>query len=291
MTTIREQNAFSAPRMDQLQALIQHILTQEQKAGRVNSLEAFQAQVERRKRLNSYWQELTREYRKLEDAVKHPPALPAWDQIQWAQSVLALPNLAFMEIDTTGLNTHDEMVRFTLLDAAGQIIEDCLIKPTVSKLDSQASEVNGIMPGQLENALPIERAWERIQQALRGRYVISFNQEWDIQQLDKAAARHSLARVLVIGECLQRRATSYYNREYYLKLAELCARVGSPLPVPPNQTSLDRARGQRAVLQAFAQAITDLRTPTGDEAGKNSSDEEATDGDDFDPFLDTDDLP
>ena len=290
MTTLHEQNALSVLCMDQLQELIQHILTQEQEAGRVNSLEAFQAQVERRKRLNNYWQELTREYRKLEDAVKHPPALPAWDQIQWAQSILALPNLAFMEIDTTGLNTHDEMVRFTLLDAAGQIIEDCLIKPTVSRLGSQASEVNGIMPGQLENALPMEHAWERIQQVLRRRYEISFNQEWDIQQLDKAASRHSLTRVLVIGECLQLRATSYYNREYYLKLAELCARVGSPLPVPPHQTSLDRARGQRVVLRAFAQAITDLRTPTGDEARKNSGDEEAMGGDDFAPLLATEDL-
>lgn len=291
MTSLHKPNETNASSLDQLQTLIQEALTQEQKAGRINGLEAFYAQVERRKCLSGYWQKFTQEYRKLEDAVRHSPALPAWDQIQWAQNALAMPNLAFMEIDTTGLDVHDEIIRFTLLDTAGQTIEDCLIKPTVGQLGTQTGEINGIRPSQLENALSIEHAWGRIQQALRGRYVVSFNQEWDIQQLDKTAARHGSTRILIIGECLQRRATSYYNREYYLTLAEICSRIGSPLPASPKQTSLDRAHGQRAVLRAFAQAITDLRAPATGEARNNDAGEEAIAGDDFDPFLDRDDLP
>jgi DNA polymerase III epsilon subunit-like protein len=233
-------------------------------------------------------------YRQLEGEVKDLPALPVWEQIQWAQSILAMPNLAFMEIDTTGLKDHDELIRFTLVAASGAIIEDCLIKPATCSLSPEASEINGIKSEQLEGALPITQAWEHIQQALRGRYIISFGMEWDINQLDKAAAEQGLTPLLVIGECLQRHATRYYNGEYYLKLAELCARVGSPLPDYPNQTSLDRARGQSAVLQALAQAITDLRIPAqavAAEAGTSLARKDAPAGDDFDPFLDSGDLP
>jgi DNA polymerase III epsilon subunit-like protein len=277
----------SAETFDQMLTRLRALCEREREAGRINGLSAFASAQRRRQQIPLLWQRLEQELQQVKQAIHALPSLPDDTEIRWAQSVLAMNDLAFMEIDTTGLDEEDEMTRFTLLDASGQLIVDLLIKPETRPLSPAASVASGITPEQLARGLSIEDAWERIQGALSGRYVVSFSQDWDMQQLDKTARRHRLEPVLVIGACLQRHATRYYHGEYYLKLEELCARAGAPLPERPHQTSLDRARGQRAVLHALAHAITDLRTPleSTKPASKETADEE------FDPFLDEDDLP
>ncbi len=118
----------------------------------------------------------------------------------------------------------------------------------------------GIKPEQIEReGLSILEAWQRIQAALRGRYIISYSQPWDVQQLNTTAQRHKLEPVILLGDDLQRHSTLYYHREYSLTLAGICERIGHPLPEHPHQTSLDRAKGQVNFLIAMANAVNDMR--------------------------------
>jgi hypothetical protein len=262
--------------------IIRQTISQEQEAGRINGLEALAESQRRRVKIAQYWQTIQAELAPIDRAIKELPAHPDEALIRWARSVLAMRDVAFMEIDTTGLEEQDEITRFTLVSQDEHIIEDVLIKPQARQLSAEASKASGITPEQLEReGVTLWQAWERIEAALRGCYVISYSQEWDIKQLDKTAKRHKLEPVLVIGECLQRHATRYYNREYYLSLAELCARAGYPLPEPPAQTAIDRARGQIHVTTAIAQAITDVRPPRTKAAPAASSPSSDSPGDDF----------
>ncbi|HEY4386204.1 MAG TPA: hypothetical protein VGN34_17240, partial [Ktedonobacteraceae bacterium] len=252
-------------------------------------LVTWQESQERRTLLDRSWQAIQSELQPIQQAIKALPELPDREQIRWAQSVLALPNLAFMEIDTTGLQLEDELIRFTLVDGQGQIIEDCLIKPISRVLTNTVSAINGIPPEQLERdglALPV--AWERIQRAVSGRYIISYGQDWDLNMLTQVATRQTLEPLLIIGDDLQRHCTQYYQREYYLKLAELCARVNSPLPEPPAQTAWDRAKGQRAVLNGIAAGVTDLR-PVKPQTATATVD--VTNEEDDDPLASLDEHP
>ena len=276
----------------QLLTRLSTMLERDREAGRVNTLTAWHTCQRRRKEIDLLWERLQTELRQIKQAIDVLPALPLAEEIRWAQTVLAMNDLTFMEIDTTGLRHEDEITRFTLLESDGEVVVDLLLKPTSRQLSAEASAASGIRPEQLERGLSLADAWVQIQDALAGRYVISFAQEWDVQQLHHLAEQHQLEPVLVIGDCLQRHATRYYHGEYYLKLEELCARVGSPLPAKPHQTSIDRAQGQRAVLQALAHAITDVRPPKmpmGTSKMSASAGELAA-GEDYDPFLDTDDL-
>lgn len=278
--------------LDQVLARLRALCAREREAGRINGLSAFAAAQRRRQQIPRLWQRLEQELQQVKQEIYALPDLPVEEEVRWAQSVLAMHDLVFMEIDTTGLDEEDEMTRFTLLDASGQLIVDLLIKPETRPLSPAASAASGITPEQLVHGLSIEDAWGPLQEALSGRYVVSFSQDWDVRQLDNTARRHHLEPVLVIGACLQRHATRYYHGEYYLKLEELCARAGAPLPERPHQTSIDRARGQRAVLHALAHAVTDLRTPTEVMKTRNApaSAGEETASEEFDPFLDEDDL-
>ncbi|MBA2391443.1 MAG: hypothetical protein H0V70_01705 [Ktedonobacteraceae bacterium] len=240
--------------------MINSLLQQEQKAGRVNGLNDIADSQHRRAAIDHHWQAIQTELASIDTQIRDLPRLPPQEQIIWAQSVLTLRGLAFLELDTTGLDDQDEIVRFTLIDSTFQTIDDFLIKPKSRQLSQGASRVNGITPEQLEReGIAIEEAWERIQAALRGHYVVSYSQEWDIQRLQKTARRHNLEPVMVIGDDLQHHTFLSYHREYNLTLASICERIGHPLPEYPNQTSLDRAQGQVHVLTAMANAVTDVR--------------------------------
>jgi hypothetical protein len=258
----------------------------EEEAGQVNGLEALSASKLRREMIQRHWQTIQDVLSPIQRHIKGLPSLPPDEQILWAQAVLALPNLAFLEIDTTGLEVEDEIIRFTLIDSHFATLDDFLIQPTTRRLGAEVSRINGITPeALLRDGLAIAEAWKRVQAALTGRYVISFAQDWDLKQLKACAERHNLPPVLVIGEDLQRHCTSYYHREYALQLAALCERIGHPLPQPPQQTSLHRAVGQVHLLTAMAHAITDVQPtkPAADSATSPMSEEEDDDLDES-PF-------
>ena len=232
----------------------------QQEAGHVNNLLDITNSQRRRTHIDHYWQIIQTELAPIDQQIRALPALPPEEQILWAQSVLAMRDLAFLELDTTGLDAEDEIIRFTLIDRSLTIIDDFLIKPATRRLSAGVSRVNGITPEHLEReGIPIKEAWERVQAALSGRYVVSYSQGWDLQQLKTASARHALDPVMVIGDDLQRHTFQYYHREYNLTLANICERIGHPLPEYPNQTSLDRARGQAHIMTAMANAVTDVR--------------------------------
>ena len=69
---------------------------------------------------------------------------------------------------------------------------------------------------------------------------------------------HHLAPIVIVGDDLQRHVTQYYNREYYLTLADVCERIGHPLE---SNSAMHRATGQIIFLKAMAEGITDVRPP------------------------------
>jgi hypothetical protein len=234
------------------------MLIKEFEAGTVNSLESFQASQVRRAQMQVSWAQAQATINELQSKMQMLSPLPPSHLVKWAQAILAMRDVVFMEIDTTGLGEEDEIIRFTLMDRSFQVIEDILILPS-HPLTEETSRINGITPAQLaEQGIGIVEAWERISTAVRGKYVISYAQDWDLKQLQKAARHHDLDPITIIGECLQHRASNYYHHEYSLSLAVLCERAGHPLPAKPNQSSLDRAKGQISVIQAMANAVTNL---------------------------------
>src|SRR5215470_11752563 len=119
------------------------------------------------------------------------------------------------------------------------------------------------------------RAWEQITSAFAGRYVLSYNLEFDQTKLHENAERYGLSPLTVIGACLMQQAQVYAGSYTYPRLATLCANIGFPLPDHPYQTAFDRVRGQRHLLEAMAAGITPVaasqETPR-DEYGEQGDD-------------------
>ena len=191
------------------------------------------------------------------DRIGRFPKLPYLSLIKWAQAMLALPNLAFLEVDTDGLGEDASVLRVLLLTAQGEVTFDTLIRPK-TPLSASLQSITGITQAQLVDAPPLSAVWPRIVEALTGKYILSYNLAFDQSRLRHNGARVEGELPHLVAECLMLQATAYFHLTTHAKLADLCSTIWHPLPDAPNQTALHRATGQLRLLEAMANGFTQL---------------------------------
>src|SRR5579884_690156 len=179
--------------------------------------------------------------------------IPSLLHVEWANALLHFPNLVFFVIDSTGIRPESDIIRVHLSDIAGNPVFDRIIRPQRQPGQANTS-YTGITSAQLSTSPTLTNIWDALEAALVGRYVLAYNWEFLMERLRENALHYQLTPVYPIGECLMNRASNYYCTAMALKLADVCGRIGHTLPQPA--TALDRAAGQRALLQAMAQGIT-----------------------------------
>ena len=229
----------------------------EERIARPTDYQTWQSAFARRATLANYVQQLEQAAADMRRRLNALPALARPDLVLWAQAVRELPNLAFLEVDTDGLYADADILRLALVDQTGAVLYDQLMQPR-RPLSPKIARLTGITPQMLEHAPTLAQVWRSFEfaRAFVGRYVLSFNLEFDSGKLAESATRYDLPPLPLVGECLMLRAQEYYGASYYPKLADLCERLGYPLPEHPQQDALDRARGQLCLLRAMSQGIT-----------------------------------
>ncbi len=227
----------------------------EEAAPPISCLAVWEARQACRAILEAHIQELDLTVTELRRRFDDLPKVARAEHVRWASALFAFPNLAFLEVDTDGLSADADILRIALIDQAGGILFDQLIQPR-HPISPNIARLTALGQEQLTDAPHLPDVWEAVTQAVTGRFVLSFNLEFDQQQLAESARRYSLPPLHFIGACLMLRAQDYYEEYHYPRLSALCDRLGMPLPPHPAQDALDRARGQVHLLRMMAQGIT-----------------------------------
>lgn len=232
-----------------------NLLTQEQSLGPSQGIDDIHARQQRRGTIIQYFKRLEEEVGLLRNQIRALPFLPPLKVIHWAQSVRAMPNLVFLEVDTTGLDEHAEITRLVLMDIHGQALLDCLMKPS-QPLSRSIMAITGLTNENVQAfGLAIQDVLTQVRHLLQGAYVLSYNLDFDAGKLRQATKRHQLDEIPLIGDDLMAWAMLYFGYSSYPKLERLCTQIGQPLPAQPHQTALDRAKGQIALLNAIADVV------------------------------------
>ena len=229
------------------------LLATEEGAGSPKGVADLEARLRQRATLETSLQLLEDALSQIRRRMDHLPRLPRMEHLRWAQAVLAFPNLAFLEVDTDGLHRDADILRIVLVDRGGTPLYAQLFKPH-RPLTRQITHLTAIHQEMVQDAPQLADAWEHITSAFAGRYILSYNLEFDQTKLHENAERHGLFPLTVIGACLMQQAQVYAGGYTYPKLATLCANIGFPLPDHPYQTAFDRVQGQIHLLEAMAEA-------------------------------------
>ena len=235
--------------------LVEDFLRAEEIAEPVHNLTELASQRARRAALEQALADLEASVTHLRDRWRNLTPLPDEESICWAQAVLQLPNLAFLELDTDGLSDDADLIRVVLLAKDGSTLYVQTIKPR-RPISEKITALTAVGPEEVEHAPAFAQIWPDLCIALQGRYVLSYNLPFHRDKLRQNAERCGVEPVALIGECLMQRSQQYFRQYSYPKLADLCRHIGFPLPDHPQQNAWDRARGQIHLVEAVSQGIT-----------------------------------
>jgi DNA polymerase-3 subunit epsilon len=92
----------------------------------------------------------------------------------------------FLDTETTGLSDRDEICEIAVVNLAGEVLIDTLVKPT-KPIDHNTSQIHGITNEMVANAPTFGDLLPRLEQVLRGREVLVYNAEFDEAKITRSA--------------------------------------------------------------------------------------------------------
>lgn len=95
-------------------------------------------------------------------------------------------NPLFLDTETTGLSDMDEICEIAIVDLAGEVLINSLVKPT-KRIPPSTSAIHGITDDLVKDAPTFGDLLPRLEQILRGRTVLIYNAEFDEGKLERSA--------------------------------------------------------------------------------------------------------
>jgi DNA polymerase III subunit epsilon len=109
--------------------------------------------------------------------------------IETAQKYISSDPL-FLDTETTGLNPDDEICEIAIVDIAGNVLINSLVKPAHIVIPPGATAVHSITNEMVASAPKFVDVWPELHSILKGRTVVIYNAEYDKKML-WSSARHN----------------------------------------------------------------------------------------------------
>lgn len=186
-----------------------------------------------------------------------PPAQARREAAHLArQRLQSLP--CYLDTETTGLGAQDEIIEVCLLDNAGSVLFESLVRPTRT-IPMDAVALHGITDAAVEAAPHWPDVWPVLRDLMKARSVAVYNAEFDSRLLRQTQARHGLTEAVDTSGffCLmllyaQFRGEWDASRRSFRWQSLEAARRQVGLDLPNAHRARDDALLARAVLHAMA---------------------------------------
>ena len=168
-------------------------------------------------------------------------------------------NPVYLDTETTGTDPVDMIVEIAIVDDAGVVLADTLVKP-VGRISPGAMAVHGITDAMVKEARRWSEVWPEIEAILAGRVVGIYNAEFDLRMMQQSHARNWIQWTPPQGMdafCMMRLYAQFYGewnpqRGNYRWQSLDNAGKQSRIPLPNSHRAKDDALLTRALLHYMA---------------------------------------
>jgi DNA polymerase-3 subunit epsilon len=176
--------------------------------------------------------------------------------IQQARKILQ-EDLVYLDTETTGLATADEIIEVALIDSAELELFNQFVKPT-QRIPSSATLINGITDEMVKSALPWPIVWQSLKPLLFNKIIAIYNDDFDIRMMAQSHKRYGLnwnerLKTFDIMKCYAQFYGEWnlVRKSYkYFKLVDACANL--QIQLLNSHRAIDDAFLTREVLLAIA---------------------------------------
>lgn len=132
----------------------------------------------------------------------------------WARRMLSQTDVLILDTETTGLHGNAEIVQIAIIDCAGKVLLDTLIKPTCP-IPRDASGIHGITDDRVKDAPTFVDIAPKLRELLSGATVVIYNADFDTRILEQSAQAHQLTyEVPIFGAFSYECAMEMYSQWY-----------------------------------------------------------------------------
>lgn len=164
----------------------------------------------------------------------------------WFKDLAGRDDWLILDTETTGLDESDEIVQAAVVDAAGQVLLDSLVKPT-QPIPYGATCIHGITDEMVAGAPSFAAVYPELVQLITGRFVVAFNAEFDARMVKQSCALYNLAEPEADWRCAMRMYAQYetnwsdYWEDFkFISLADAC--YGNDIPLGTTHQAAADAR-------------------------------------------------
>ena len=100
-------------------------------------------------------------------------------------------NALILDTETTGLGDDAEVVELAVIDCAGAVLLDTLVRPS-GPVPAEAAAIHGITDAMLAGAPTWSEIHARFCGLVEGRQVVIYNHEFDVRVINQTARRYGL---------------------------------------------------------------------------------------------------
>ncbi|MBA3449870.1 MAG: maleylpyruvate isomerase N-terminal domain-containing protein [Chloroflexia bacterium] len=130
--------------------------------------------------------------------------------ITWAAAVAQDSHAVYLDTETTGFGPRAEIVDIAIVDAAGQILLETLVRPT-RRIPAEVIAIHGITNANVKDAPEWCDIYETLVEVLTGRRVVVYNVTFDRQMVNQSCERYALTAPAADWECAMKRYAGFYG--------------------------------------------------------------------------------
>ncbi len=125
----------------------------------------------------------------------------------------------FLDTETTGLNEHAEIVEIAVIDSAGNLIYEALLRPQ-QPIPPRVIAIHGITDTMVAGAPHFWECHQQLNDLLAGRLLIAYGAGFDSRMLAQTCRRYDLPLIASDWACAMEMYRAHIGQEKRVALAE-----------------------------------------------------------------------